>query len=97
MLNDDITIGVKLKTHLYLTIPNDGGKVPFDVESIVDVKPTENGSIVTMLEPSGPFSSKMSRFEYEVEDNSEKIQEAIKDALGYKMLTLEYLNGVLDK
>ena len=97
MIDEDVEIGVKINTHIYLRTPNSIKGTPFDVDRIVDVKPTDNGSIVTLLEVDGPFSSKVKPFDYEVENNCEKIQEAIKNALGYKMLTLEYLNSVLDK
>lgn len=97
MKDEDIEIGVKIKTHIYLHTPNSIKGTPFDVDRIVDVKPTDNGSIITMVEPKGLFSSEMGYFEYEVENNVEKIKEAINDAMHYKTITLEYLDGILEK
>lgn len=97
MINEEIEIGVKIKTHIYLHTPNSVKGTPFDVDRIVDVKPTDNGSIITMAEPKGLFSSEMGYFEYEVENDAEKIKEVINDAVHYKTKTLEYLDGILEK
>lgn len=97
MVNEDVEIGVNVKTHIYLRTTNSIKGTPFDVDRIVDVKPTDNGSIVTLLEVDGPFSSKVKPFDYEVENNCEKIKEAIIDAIEYKKSMLEYLDSILEK
>ena len=96
MIKDDIEIGVKIKTHIYLNLPNNAGCVPFDVDRIVKTTPTDKGAIITMAEVDG-FSSHMKYVEYEVENDNEKIIEAINDAIGYKKQSIDYLNSILEK
>jgi hypothetical protein len=95
MNNDDIEIGISVKTNIRLTLPNKLGKCPFDVDKIINVKETEDGSIIKYAEAIG-VSSRYEEFEYQVEDNCEKIKEAIKDALSYKEKMLEFLNSILE-
>lgn len=82
MINEDIEIGVTITPNIYLTI--DGGIVPFNVDRITEVIPTDDGAIIKMLEPTSLVSSNLEVFEYKVYNNSEKIKEAIEDAKYYK-------------
>ena len=58
MITEDIEIGIKITPSIYLTIHEELGTAPFDVDTIVSVKEDgENGSIVTVVEPESRFSS----------------------------------------
>lgn len=95
MITDDIEIGINVKTHIYLSLKNNEGTAPFDVDRIIGVEPTENGSIVSVSEVPHPFSSKMETFNYEVENSCEKISEAILDSINYKTEGIRYIRSLL--
>lgn len=98
MIKEDIEIGIKITPSIYL-IKNDGfGTAPFNVDKILDVKEDgENGSIVTVAEPEGEFSSRILPTEYHVLNSCDKIREAIDDARMYKEEALKRINELLDK
>lgn len=98
MIKEDIEIGIKITPSIYLTIHEDLGTAPFDVDTIVGVKEDgENGSIVTVAEPESRFSSRMMPFDYHVLNSCDKIKEAIDDARMYKLAGLERIKELLDK
>jgi hypothetical protein len=89
MVEEDIEIGITITPNIYLNIVD--GVVPFNVDRITEVIPTDDGAIIKMLEPSSLVSSSLEVFEYKVYNNSNKIKEAIEDAKFYK---LEGLNRI---
>ena len=98
MITEDIEIGIKITPSIYLIIDEDLGTVPFNVDTIVDVKEDgENGSIVTVTEPEGGFSSRILPTDYHVLNSCNKIREAIDDAKMYKLAGLKRINELLDK
>lgn len=98
MIKEDIEIGIKITPTIYLTLPDEIGVAPFNVDTIVDVKEDgENGSIVTVTEPEGGFSSRILPIDYHVLNSCNKIREAIDDAKMYKLAGLERINELLDK
>lgn len=98
MIKEDIEIGIKIAPSIYLTIHEDLGTAPFNVDSIVGVKEEgENGSIVTVVEPESMFSSHMIPTDYHVLNSCDKIREAIDDARMYKLAGLERIKELLDK
>lgn len=98
MIKEDIEIGIKITPTIYLTLPDEIGVAPFNVDTIVDVKEDgENGSIVTVAEPEGGFSSRILPIDYHVLNSCNKIREAIDDAKMYKLAGLERINELLDK
>ena len=98
MIKEDIEIGIKITPSIYLIINEDLGTVPFNVDTIVDVKEDgENGSIVTVTEPEGGFSSRILPTDYHVLNSCNKIREAIDDAKMYKLAGLKRINELLDK
>ena len=98
MIKEDIEIGIKITPTIYLTLPDEIGVAPFNVDTIVDVKEDgENGSIVTVTEPEGGFSSRILTTDYHVLNNCNKIREAIDDAKMYKLAGLKRINELLDK
>ena len=98
MITEDIEIGIKITPSIYLIIDEDLGTVPFNVDTIVDVKEDgENGSIVTITEPEGGFSSRILPTDYHVLNSCDKIREAIDDAGMYKEEALKRINELLDK
>ena len=89
MIKEDIEIGIKITPSIYLII---------NVDTILDVKEDgENGSIVTVAEPEGGFSSRILPTEYHVLNSYDKIREAIDDAKMYKLAGLERIKELLDK
>jgi hypothetical protein len=98
MIKEDIEIGIKITPSIYLTIHEDLGTAPFDVDTIVGVKEDgENGSIVAVAEPESTFSSRMIPTDYHVLNSCDKIREAIDDARMYKHAGLERIKELLDK
>ena len=98
MIKEDIEIGIKITPTIYLTLPDEIGVAPFNADTIVDVKEDgENGSIVTVTEPEGGFSSRILPTDYHVLNSCNKIREAIDDAKMYKLAGLERINELLDK
>ena len=98
MIKEDIEIGIKITPTIYLTLPDEIGVAPFNVDTIVDVKEDgENGSIVTVAEPEGGFSSRILPTDYHVLNSCNKIREAIDDAKMYKLAGLKRINELLDK
>ena len=98
MIKEDIEIGIKITPSIYLTIHEDLGTAPFDVDTIVSVKEDgENGSIVTVAEPENRFSSRIMPTDYHVLNSCDKIKEAIDDARMYKHAGLERIKELLDK
>ena len=98
MIKEDIEIGIKITPSIYLTIHEDLGAAPFDVDTIVGVKEDgENGSIVTVAEPENMFSSRMVPSDYHVLNSCDKIREAIDDARMYKNAGLERIKELLNK
>ena len=98
MIQEDIEIGIKMTPSIYLTIHEDLGTAPFDVDTIVGVKEDgENGSIVTVVEPESRFSSISAPFDYHVLNSCDKIKEAMNDARRYKLAGLERIKELLDK
>ena len=98
MIKEDIEIGIKITPTIYLTLPDEIGVAPFNVDTIVDVKEDgENGSIVTATEPEGGFSSRILSTDYHVLNSCDKIKEAIDDARMYKHAGLERIKELLDK
>ena len=98
MIKEDIEIGIKITPSIYLTIHEDLGVAPFDVDTIVGVKEDgENGSIVTVVEPESRFSSISAPFDYHVLNSCDKIKEAMNDARRYKLAGLERIKELLDK
>ena len=98
MITEDIEIGIKITPSIYLTIHEDLGAAPFDVDTIVGVKEDgENGSIVTVAEPENMFSSRMVPSDYHVLNSCDKIREAIDDARMYKEAGLERIKELLNK
>ena len=98
MIKEDIEIGIKITPTIYLALPDEIGVAPFNVDTIVDVKEDgENGSIVTVTEPEGGFSSRILPTDYHVLNSCNKIREAIDDAKMYKLAGLERINELLDK
>ena len=98
MIKEDIEIGIKITPTIYLTLPDEIGVAPFNVDTIVDVKEDGvNGSIVTVTEPEGGFSSRILPTDYHVLNSCNKIREAIDDAKMYKLAGLERINELLDK
>lgn len=98
MIKEDIEIGIKITPSIYLTIHEDLGTAPFDVDTIVGVKEDEeNGSIVTVVEPESRFSSHMVPYDYHVLNSCDKIREAIDDARMYKLAGLERIKELLNK
>lgn len=98
MIKEDIEIGIKITPSIYLTIHEDLGAAPFDVDTIVGVKEDgENGSIVTVAEPENMFSSRMVPSDYHVLNSCDKIREAIDDARMYKEAGLERIKELLNK
>lgn len=98
MITEDIEIGIKITPSIYLTIHEDLGTAPFDVDTIVGVKEDgENGSIVTVAEPENRFSSRIIPTDYHVLNSCDKIKEAIDDARMYKHAGLERIKELLDK
>ena len=98
MIKEDIEIGIKITPTIYLTLPDEIGVAQFNVDTIVDVKEDgENGSIVTVTEPEGGFSSRILPTDYHVLNSCNKIREAIDDAKMYKLAGLERINELLDK
>ena len=95
MITDDVEIGIKIFPTLYLTIGEDLGNVPFDVDQIIKVEPTENGSMVYVAEPDGPVSSRIVVNEYFVTNSCEKVQAALDDARFYKEKALERIKELL--
>ena len=89
MVEEDIEIGITITPNIYLNVDN--GIVPFNVDRITEVIPTDDGAIIKMLEPASLISSNLEVFEYKVYNNSNKIKEAIEDAKFYK---LEGLNRI---
>lgn len=89
MVEEDIEIGITITPNIYLNIVD--GVVPFNVDRITEVIPTDDGAIIKMLEPASLVSSSLEVFEYKVYNNSNKIKEAIEDAKFYK---LEGLNRI---
>ena len=77
MIKEDIEIGIKITPSIYLNIREDLGNVPFDVDHIIKVEATENGSTVYVAEPEGPVSSRIVVNEYFVTNSCDKIKEAI--------------------
>ena len=98
MIREDIEIGIKITPSIYLTINEDIGMVPFDVDTIISVKEDgESGSIVTVAETESVFSSHLMPFDYHVLNSCDKIREAIDDARMYKREGLERIKELLDK
>ncbi len=98
MIKEDIEIGIKITPSIYLTIHEELGTAPFDVDTIVGIKEDgENGSIVTVVEPESRFSSHMMPNDYHVLNSCDKIREAIDDARMYKLAGLERIKELLDK
>ena len=98
MITEDIEIGIKITPSIYLIINEGFETVPFNVDTIVDVKEDgENGSIVTVTEPEGGFSSRILPTDYHVLNSCNKIREAIDDAKMYKLAGLKRINELLDK
>ena len=98
MIKEDIEIGIKITPSIYLTIHEDLGTAPFDVDTIVGIKEDgDNGSIVTVTEPENRFSSRMMPTDYHVLNSCDKIKEAIDDARMYKLAGLERIKELLDK
>ena len=98
MIKEDIEIGIKITPTIYLTLPDEIGVAPFNVDTIVDVKEDGvNGSIVTVTEPEGGFSSRILPTDYHVLNSCNKIREAIDDAKMYKLAGLKRINELLDK
>jgi hypothetical protein len=98
MIKEDIEIGIKIIPSIYLTIHEDLGTAPFDVDTIVGVKEDgENGSIVTVAEPESRFSSRIMPTDYHVLNSCDKIREAIDDARMYKHAGLERIKELLNK
>ena len=97
MIKEDIEIGIKITPSIYLNIREDLGNVPFDVDHIIKVEATENGSMVYVAEPEGPVSSRIVVNEYFVTNSCDKIKEAIDDARMYKLAGLERIKELLDK
>jgi hypothetical protein len=98
MITEDIEIGIKITPSIYLTIHEELGTAPFDVDTIVSVKEDgENGSIVTVVEPESRFSSISAPFDYHVLNSCDKIKEAMNDARMYKLAGLERIKELLDK
>ena len=98
MIKDDIEIGIKITPTIYLTLPDEIGEAPFNVETIVDVKEDgDNGSIVTVAEPEGGLSSRILSTDYHVLNSCDKIKEAIDDAKMYKLAGLERIKELLGK
>lgn len=93
MIDTDIEIGVTITPNIYLSIDN--GIVPFNVDRIVDVVPTDDGSIVKILEPSSLVSSNLEIFEYKVYNSLDKIKEAIEDANYYKFEGLNRIKELI--
>ena len=89
MVEEDIEIGITITPNIYLNIVD--CVVPFNVDRITEVIPTDDGAIIKMLEPASLISSNLEVFEYKVYNNSNKIKEAIEDAKFYK---LEGLNRI---
>lgn len=96
MITDDIEIGIKITPTLYLNIREDLGNVPFDVDHIIKVEATENGSMVYVAEPEGPVSSRIVVNEYFVTNSCEKVQAALDDARFFKENALERIKELLD-
>ena len=96
MVTDDIEIGIRIIPTLYLNIGGDFGNVPFDVNYITNVEPTENGSMVYVTEPEGPVGSRMVVNEYFVTNSYEKVMGALKDARFYKEEGLKRIQELLD-
>ena len=98
MIKEDIEIGIKITPTIYLTLPDEIGVAPFNVDTIVDVKEDgDNGSIVTVVEPEGGLSSRILSTDYNVLNSCDKIREAIDDAKMYKHAGLEKIKELLDK
>lgn len=98
MIKEDIEIGIKITPSIYLTLPDEIGAAPFNVDTIVDVKEDgDNGSIVTVVEPEGGLSSRILSTDYNVLNSCDKIREAIDDAKMYKHAGLEKIKELLDK
>ena len=98
MIKEDIEIGIKITPSIYLIINEGFGTAPFNVDTIVDVKGDgENGSIVTVAEPEGGFSSRILPTEYNVLNSCDKMREAIDYAKMYKLAGLERIKELLDK
>ena len=98
MITEDIEIGIKITPSIYLIINEGFETVPFNVDTIVDVKEDgENGSIVTVAEPEGGFSSRILPTDYHVLNSCDKIREAIDDAKMYKLAGLERIKELLNK
>ena len=90
MIKEDIEIGIKITPTIYLTLPDEIGVAPFNVDTIVDVKEDgENGSIVTVTEPEGGFSSRILSTDYHVLRMCDKSREAMDDESMEKQAGLE--------
>lgn len=93
MVEEDIEIGITITPNIYLNIVD--GVVPFNVDRITEVIPTDDGAIIKILEPSSLVSSNLEVFEYKVYNNSNKIKEAIEDAMYYKYEGLNRIKEIL--
>ena len=96
MINNDIEVGFKLKSHLYLTICDGEYTVPFDIDSIVDVVDDKDGTIVEMAEVFEPFSSKKEIFKYKVKEDYKKVRETIDDTRALKAKWLDIIKMTLE-
>lgn len=96
MITEDVEIGIKITPTIYLTLPDEIGVAPFNVDNIIKIESTDEGTIVTVAETEGPFSSRTATFEYRVMNSYEKVNSAINDALMYKEEALKRINELLD-
>ena len=95
MDNNDIEVGFKLKSHLYLTIWDGEYTAPFDIDFIVDVVDDKDGTIIEFAETVGPFSSKKEIFKYKVKEDYKKVRETIDDTMALRAKWLDMIKMTL--
>lgn len=96
MINNDIEVGFKLKSHLYLTLWDGDYTIPIDIDSIVDVKDSEDGTILDVVESMGPLSSAKEIFSYKVKEDYKKILETIDDTKSLKTKWLDIIKRTIN-
>jgi hypothetical protein len=94
MITEDIEIGIKISPTLYLNMGEHIGEAPFDVNEIINIEQTDNGTFVYVAEPDE--SSRIVANKYFVNNSFEKVREALDDAHYYKKEGLNRIKELLN-
>ena len=98
-MENEIEIGVKVLTRIYLHVDGNELGTAFEVAKIVRVDPFQEGTIITYDEWVKPFddpeknAGRLGLARYYVSEIAEKIREAMETSLRYKQVAMDAINS----